>query len=151
MTDQITLLHLGPEDAHVLKTVRPETFDYAIDPVQARAFLMDPAHEIVVAIDGGHVIGMATGLVVLHPDKQPGFFVNEVGVQDDYLRQGLGTLLCNALFDVARARGCHTIWVVTEGDNAPARALYAALGGQETTDLVMYEWEQHPPPQDGNG
>ena len=145
MTDQITLLHLGPEDAHVLENVRPETFDGPVDPAQARAFLNDPMHEIVVALSAGQVIGMATGLVVLHPDKQPSFFVNEVGVHDDFQRRGLGARLCTALFDIARACGCHNIWVVTEADNAPARALYSALGGRQTTGLVMYEWAPRKP------
>ena len=33
------------------------------------------------------------------------------------------------IMDVARDRACGDIWVATEGDNAPARALYRALGG----------------------
>ena len=41
----------------------------------------------------------------------------------------------------ARARGCKGIWLATETDNIAARALYRRLGADETTGIVVYDWD----------
>ena len=84
---------------------------------------------------------LASGTVLLHPDKPPMLFVNEVGTHQHVRRQGIARRLCAALFEAARARGCKGIWLATETDNAPARALYHALGGRETEGFVIYDWD----------
>ncbi|MBT8475957.1 MAG: GNAT family N-acetyltransferase [Rhodobacteraceae bacterium] len=139
--ETITIRHLGPEDADVLTRVRPGTFDHPVDLSAAWAFLAAGLNEMVVALTAGEVIGFASGTTILHPDKAPAFFVSEVGVHEDYRRQGIGTRLMRKIFDVARDRGCEGIWVATEGDNTAARALYRHLGARETGDVVVYDWD----------
>jgi len=78
----ITIRALGPEDLVLLVAVPEGLFDEPVDPVQAAAFLADPMHEIVLALGGDLAVAMATGTVVLHPDKPPSMFVNEVGTRD---------------------------------------------------------------------
>ncbi|MDX8350912.1 GNAT family N-acetyltransferase [Cognatiyoonia sp. IB215182] len=141
MADTITLRQLGPDDVDLLMAVEPGLFDYAVRPEQARAFLDEPLHEIILAFDGDQAVGMASGQVLLHPDKAPAFFVNEVGVRDTYQRRGIAKRLCAALMQVARARGCEGIWLATEGDNAAARALYRSLDARETGEIVVYDWD----------
>lgn len=51
-----------------------------IDPTWSAEFLRDPRHHIAVAIEDGVVVGIASGVHYLHPDKPPELFVNEVGV-----------------------------------------------------------------------
>ncbi|WP_400086355.1 GNAT family N-acetyltransferase [Yoonia sp. R78084] len=141
MRETITLRRLGPEDLDVLMAVEEGLFDNAILPDQAEAFLNDGRHEMVLAFDGGDAVGMASGQELLHPDKAPAFFINEVGVRESHQRRGIATALCNRLIEVARTRGCEGIWLATEGDNGPARSLYRAMGARETADIVVYDWD----------
>jgi len=137
----ITIRNLGPEDAHVLDRVRPGTFDNPVDPALAFGFLATRVNELVVALDRGEVIGFASGTVLMHPDKPMAFFIQEVGVHDDYQRQGIARRLMERICDLARDRGCQGIWLATEAKNEPARGLYRSLEGRETGDLVMYDWD----------
>ncbi len=137
----ITIRNLGPDEAHVLDRVKPGTFDNPVDPGFAFGFLATRVNELVVALDRGEVIGFASGTVLMHPDKPMSFFINEVGVHEDYRRRGIATRLVERICDLARDRGCQGIWLATEADNAPARALYRAMEARETGGLVMYDWE----------
>lgn len=67
--------------------------------------------------------------------------MNEVEVAEAWRRQGIGTALCKMLIDLARERGCNGIWLATETANAPARALYKGLNAQESSDIVVYDWD----------
>jgi ribosomal protein S18 acetylase RimI-like enzyme len=131
MRDKITFRHLGPDDLEMLLAVPEGLFDEPLDPAQSRAFLNDPHHEIVLAYAGDLAVGMATGTVLLHPDKPPSMFVNEVGVREDWQRRGIGAAVTTSLFRIARRRGCKGIWLGTEADNEAALALYRKLGGVE--------------------
>ncbi len=140
MPQGIEIRALGPEDAAVLENVRPDTFDGPIIPKQLCAFLTSDLHRIVVALEGDLVIGMATGLTMLHPDKEPTFFINEVGVHDDYRRRGIGRRLTTVLMQIARAGGDVGVWLATGQDNVAARGLYRDLGARETGGVVVYDW-----------
>lgn len=118
-----------------------EVFDNPVDPVQLAAFVADPGHQMVFAVDRGRVVGMASGTVLLHPDKQPAFLINEVGVEDDLRRRGIGAALCRHLIDLARGLGCQGVWLATETDNDAARGLYRKLDARETGAVVVYDWD----------
>ncbi|MEL6837777.1 MAG: GNAT family N-acetyltransferase [Pseudomonadota bacterium] len=141
MADTITLRHLGPDDLDMLLEVEEGLFDNPVRRDQAAAFLDNPLHEMVLAYENSHAVGMASGQILLHPDKSPAFFINEVGVRDTHQRQGIAKKLCVALMTVARDRGCQGIWLATEGDNVAARALYRSLDARETGDIVVYDWD----------
>lgn len=141
MVETITLRHLGPDDLELVLNIKEGLFDGPVRPEQAAAFLAEPLHDMVVAMDGVVVVGMASGQVSLHPDKLPAYFIGEVGVRDAYQRRGIATRLCLALKDIAEARNCNGVWVPTEDENAPARALYRSLNGRETTGVVVYDWD----------
>jgi ribosomal protein S18 acetylase RimI-like enzyme len=141
MTETITLRALGPDDLDVLLGVKEGLFDNPIRPDQARAFLDDPLHELVLAFAGDEVVGMASGQVMFHPDKAPAFLIAEVGVRDEFQRQGIAKRMCDQLMQIARARGCEGIWLATEHDNAPARALYQSLDARQTDGIVVYDWD----------
>ena len=138
---------LGTGDARVLERVADDVFD---DPLDARAtaeFLADPRHHIAVAIDDGWVVGFASGVHYVHPDKaRPELFVNEVGVAESHHRRGIGKALMNALLARGQELGCSVAWVLTERDNVAAMALYASAGGTEPGhDQVMFSFELAPP------
>ena len=135
----IRMLEAG--DEAVFARIGPEVFDHAVDPALAREFLADPHHHIAVAIDAGTVVAFASGVDYVHPDKPREMFVNEVGTASTHRGQGLGKKVVTALCDHARAMGCKVAWVLTERDNAAARALYKSAGGRELShDTVHIEW-----------
>lgn len=133
----VTIRLLGPDDASVLDRVAADVFDHAVDPRWAAEFLADARHHLAVAIDGGEVVGMASAVHYVHPDKPPELWVNEVGVAPVYQRRGVGRGLMEALFERGRALGCRNAWVSTEASNAAARGLYAAVGGEEEPEPVV--------------
>lgn len=137
----ITLRTLGPGDHAVLRDVAPEVFDEAVDARLTAEFLADPRHHLVVALDGTTVVGFASGLHYVHPDKPAQMFVNEVGVAPTHRRRGIGRLVLRALLDYARTTGCAEAWLGTDVSNDAARALYRAAGGAEAPEpFVMYSW-----------
>jgi ribosomal protein S18 acetylase RimI-like enzyme len=132
--------HLLPADIGLLLAVPPDLFDNPIQPAQARAFLADPGHILLLAYDGDLAVGMVSATVLLHPDKEPSLFVNEVGTRDSHLRQGIATALMTDLLTLARSRGCEGVWLGTEPDNTAALGLYRKLGGVEET-FVGFGWD----------
>jgi ribosomal protein S18 acetylase RimI-like enzyme len=128
---------LGRDDAPVLERVAAEVFDNAIDPTLAAEFLGDPRHHLTVAITDGVVVGMASAVHYVHPDKPPELWVNEVGVAPSHRRRGIGQRLMHALFERARELGCAEAWVGTEATNTAARKLYAAVGGKEAAMIMV--------------
>ncbi len=132
---------LGPADASVLDRVAPGVFDNAVDPRWTAEFLADNRHHLVVALDAGLVVGMASAVHYVHPDKPPELWVNEVAVAPAHRGQGIGRQLLEALFERGRSLGCGQAWVATEPSNTPARRLYAAAGGVEApAPFVMVEF-----------
>ncbi len=132
---------LGPDDAPTLSSVAPDVFDHDIDPQWTREFLADLRHHLAVALDGDTVVGMASAVHYVHPDKAPELWVNEVGVAPTHMRRGIGRQMLSVLFAHARTIGCLSGWVLTDLDNTAARNLYKAAGGVEATEpVVMVEF-----------
>ena len=135
MTYEIRLLTAA--DALVLERVADQVFDEPVNPAWARELLADPRHHLVVAISDDTVVGFASAVHYVHPDKAPQLWINEVGVAPAYHRRGIGRAMLATLVERGRSLGCGEAWVLTEDDNAPARGLYQALGGVESA-CIMY-------------
>jgi aminoglycoside 6'-N-acetyltransferase I len=116
-------------NASLLDNVDEDVFDNKVQPALLQAFLANPANLMVVAVAEGQVVGMATAICYVHPDKPLAMFINEVGVSQRAQGQGIGKRLVSVLLEKARGRGCTEAWVATELSNKPARALYQSLGG----------------------
>lgn len=132
MAIEIKVLQRG--DDSILMNVAAEVFDKPIDAKLTREFLEDPRHHIAVAIDDGLVVGFASGVHYIHPDKPPELRINEVGVAPAHRRRGLGKAVLRALFQVGRAKNCRVAWVLTDRTNDAAMALYSSVGGTEGAD-----------------
>jgi ribosomal protein S18 acetylase RimI-like enzyme len=133
------ILLLGPDDAAVLDRVAPGVFDKPVRPDWCTEFLADPRHHLVVARDEGLVVGMASGVHYLHPDKAPQLFINEVAVSTSHRGQGIGRRMLQRLVERATELGCTEAWVLTDVDNAAANRLYAAAGAEvPPAPCVMY-------------
>lgn len=140
----IRLLRSG--DDAVLSNVAADVFDEDVDHALTREFLADPRHHIFVALDGDLVVGMATGMHHIHPDKPVEFWVNEVGVAPSHQRRGIATALIKALFAHGRSLGAKIAWLGTERSNVEAMALYAGLGGREVApDPVNLDFDLSDP------
>jgi GNAT superfamily N-acetyltransferase len=127
---------LGPDDGSVLTRVAPDVFDHPIAPRWSAEFLADPRHHLAVALDGGMVVGMASAVHYVHPDKAPQLWINEVGVAPTHRGRGVGRQILEALLARGRALGCTEAWVLTDEANTAARRLYAAAGGVATSTLM---------------
>ena len=130
---------LRAQDLAVLDAVAPGVFDDPLDPAATLAFLSDPRHHLVVAIDAQVVVGFVSAVHYVHPDKPaPEMWINEVGVAETHQGQGIGTALIAALLEIARRLGCTEAWVLTDRNNERAMRLYRAGGGTATHDHVMF-------------
>jgi ribosomal protein S18 acetylase RimI-like enzyme len=128
-----------PDTASLLDRVDDDVFDHEVRPELLRAFLANPSNVLVVAVAEGEVVGMATGMAYVHPDKPLSLFINEVGVSGRFQRRGVGRQLMSALLDWGRQRGCREAWVATEVNNTSARALYQSCGGiEDENNAVVY-------------
>ena len=137
---------LGPGDEAVLDRVGEGVFDEAIDPALAREFLADSRHHLCVAVDDGVVVGFASALHYIHPDKPAELWVNEVGVANTHRERGVAKAILAVLFEHARTLGCKQAWVLTEGSNVAALKLYHATGGKPTAiHPVLFEFDLVPP------
>ena len=135
MSIDIRILEAG--DEAVLANVAPGVFDNDVDPGLSSEFLSDARHHLAVALDGGLVVGFASAVDYVHPDKPRELWINEVGVAPSHQRQGLGRQLLRAMLDLGGRLGCRDAWVLTSPANGPAVRLYEAAGGTDLADAPM--------------
>ena len=118
--------------------VAPGVFDDPLNAEATREFLSDPRHHLAVATDAGVIVGFASGIHYVHPDKSsPELWINEVGVADGRQREGIGKAVVGALLDDARRLGCSEAWVLTDKANTAAVRLYTSLGGSQSEQLMF--------------
>lgn len=115
----MVIRELSADDASIFAAVEPEVFD----------------HEV----DAGRVVGFASGVHYIHPDKPPELWINEVAVAPTHRRRRIGRAVVERLLEVGRALGCVEAWVLTENDNQAALGLYASVGCvRAAPDPVMF-------------
>ena len=111
MSIEYKLLRAGDEG--VLARVAAAVFDNLLDERLTAEFLRDPRHHLVVAVEAG-VVGFASAVHYVHPDKPAELSVNQVGVAPTHRQRGVGKGLLDALFSTGRQAGCRAAWVLTE-------------------------------------
>jgi aminoglycoside 6'-N-acetyltransferase I len=130
---------LGISDLPLLMTTAEGVFDYAVNEAYAREFLGDPRHHIVVAMVDGVVIGFASAVHYIHPDKPPELWINEVGVAAEHQGKGIGKAIMTEILRLAGTIGCVNAWVLTDKNNDAANGLYKSVGGLiSEEETVMY-------------
>ena len=137
MSDVIVRL-AGVADLGLLDRVVDDVFDGPVNAALLREFVADPRHHLALALGpASEVVGFASAVHYVHPDKRPQLFINEVGVAGPWQGRGLGSRLLRVLLDHARALGCSEAWVLTDADNAAACALYRAAGGRAQPTVMF--------------
>jgi aminoglycoside 6'-N-acetyltransferase I len=131
----------GPADLDLFARVAPQVFDGPLVPERLAAYLASPDHLMILALDGGDVVGQVSAVIHRHPDMPDELSIDNLGVTPELQRLGIGRRLMEAILAAGRQRGCAGAWVVTETDNAPARALYRALGPVEGETVVCYHYD----------
>lgn len=123
----------------MLDHVAPGVFDYPVNPRSCAEFFADPRHHLAVALDDDLVVGMASAIHYVHPDKPAQLFINEVGVAPSHHRRGLGRRLIQVLLVLGRELGCSEAWVLTDEANTAARELYVSEGADPVPEhSLMY-------------
>ena len=128
---------LTPADAPLFERIAEGVFDHAVQERLVAEFLSDPRHSLAVALADGLIVGMASGVRYVHPDKPPELWINEVGVSPDYQRRGLAKRIVAELLAEGGRQGCREAWVLTDFDNEAARATYRSAGGVESGPQLM--------------
>ena len=93
---------------------------------------------IVALTDSGVIMGRIYGHV-LHRYEQTDLLLYEVDVVEEHQRKGVGQAMMEFVKTLCVERGYTEAWVLTEDENASARALYSRAGGVvEAYPTVMY-------------
>lgn len=136
-----TVQFLTPADIPLLLNAAKDVFDYAVNENYAREFLDDPRHHIVVALVDGVVIGFASAVHYIHPDKPPELWINEVGVAAPHQGRGIAKVILKEMVRLGKDLGCVNAWVLTERNNTAANKLYQSVGGRiSEEETVLYEF-----------
>ena len=148
MPPDLRIFLLDARTQGALARVADGVFDDPIRPDSLATFLAAGNHHMALATCGDEVVGMASAVSTIHPDKLPELWINEVGVAAAHQRQGIGRRLLGRLLELARHLGCREAWVLADPDNAPALALYRAVaspaGTSEASPAVMLTWRTGP-------
>lgn len=110
----------------------------------AREFLAVDTNEQLAAFAGDELVGqlLAYELTRRHGDGKM-MFIYEIGVRDDYRRNGVGRLLFDGLKEVCRERGIARSFVITNERNEEAMAFYRALGAtRDATDEAVFDFDR---------
>lgn len=141
MQEEVEVRLLGPDELAILEQVDPDVFDNPVRLDLAAQYLANPNNLLAVAIQAGEVVGMASAITYVHPDKPLSMFINEVGVSEKLQGQGLGKRLMSALLQQGHTLGCTEAWVATDESNGAARAFYTSVAGEEDPErAVIYTW-----------
>ena len=137
----LEIVMLEATNAALFRNVAPDVFDNPVDSRLAAEFVRDPRHHMAMAIQDGQVVGMASGVHYVHPDKAPELWINEVAVSPAYRGQGVGRRLVERLCERGRELGCVEAWVLTDHGNPAAMRMYGQAGGVERpVPVAMFEF-----------
>ena len=90
----------------------------------------------------GVLLGISSGRFLIKPyEKERWLYVDEVDVAVNHRKKGAGKAMMNKLFDMADDHDCEEVWLGTETDNEPAKALYRSLDPEEEETFVGFTWE----------
>ena len=137
---RIEIIRLSAENASLLDHVAEDVFDEDIVPARLAAYLAHETNLMFLAVADGLVVGQVAACVHRHPDQPTELYLDNLGVAEDFRRQGVARRLVNTMLDLGRSLGCEEWWVATEEDNGPARSLYEGFGDKGKL-AAFYEFD----------
>jgi ribosomal protein S18 acetylase RimI-like enzyme len=139
MKAPIEVRRVGPTDGASVERAAA-LFDKPIQGDALARFLASEDHHLFLAFEADAPVGFVSGVELTHPDKGVEMFLYELAVSEDVRRRGVGTALVEALAELARARGCRGMWVLTDEDNVAAVATYRRAGATIDQRTFLLEW-----------
>ena len=136
----IELVRITPTAMSLFDRIADEVFDEPIRPDCVSAYVVEPGHLMILAVDAGLVVGQCAAVIHRHPDKVTELYIDELGTAATHRRQGIARRMIDAMFEWGRELGCKESWLGTELDNVAANALYRAIDGRRDT-MAYYELE----------
>ena len=111
------------------------------DAEQGERFLAHPDTLLLVARWNGEPCGFLSAYRLQRFDRRGAeVLLYEIGVQEPFQRHGAGRALVEEAKRWAAEVGAAELWVLTEDENTPARALYSATGGREESGITMFDY-----------
>lgn len=89
-----------------------------------------PQYILLSAVEGDKLLGSVTGIVCpeMYVDCRPFLVLENMVVDQNSRKKGVGKALLHALEEIAKERDCRQIILVTESDRHDAAAFYKACG-----------------------
>lgn len=109
-----------------------------------KAFLADSQRFYLLAYRGGEIAGAVHGYLLLHPTGVKYLYVDEVDTVAKHRRHGVATAMMDETFQIARELGASELWLGTEHDNEPAKALYNGLHPSEIDNGPIFTYKVTP-------
>jgi GNAT superfamily N-acetyltransferase len=139
--NDLTIRHATSADLEPMVRLLADLFsiesDFRVDAVRQRRglamLLSDPRATVLVATRDGAVVGMATvQLLVSTSEGDLSALVEDVVVDRDARRRGVGRRLLAACEEWARSRDATRMQLLTDRGNATALAFYERTGWRPT-------------------
>ena len=114
----------------LLPQLRTDPSEYSASITELRSITEDNDVALVVALDSGHIIGMATLYIITKFSKRNGH-VEDVVVDSGYRGQGLGEKIMHKIIEIARDEHVKTLHLTSRPDRSAANKLYQKLGFEQ--------------------
>ena len=128
---------LGPGDEELLHRAVRAFRD--VDAAAPDLFLEDPRSHAFVALDGDEVVGWCFGYELFRPEGRWMMVLYQIDVVEARRPEGTGRQLLDAFVAVARSKGHHEMWLLTDAGNDAARRLYPGAG-RAPVERLGYWW-----------
>lgn len=106
-----------------------------------REFLSDANRFYLIATIDGEIAGALHGYNNVHPAGVNYLYVDEVDTIKKFRRRGVATAMMKEALMIARDYGADELWLGTEHDNEPAKALYLGLNPTEIENGPIYSYK----------
>jgi aminoglycoside 6'-N-acetyltransferase I len=145
--DRILIRRLTPADtklaAEAIDTLKPaaERAGRKLTEDAIRPFLERAGNVLLVATAGSVPVGFAVGYLLDRVDRDaPMLLLYEIEVAPTRRRRGIGRAIVEELERLATSLGAVKMWVLTDRENAAARALYASCGASLQDTGLLFTW-----------
>jgi ribosomal protein S18 acetylase RimI-like enzyme len=141
--DRIRIRRLQSDDAELAVSAVGALKRSRIGLEDARLFLADRKHYLLVADDVGAPVGFLLGYRLNRLDRQGAkLFIYELEVARQYRRRGIGTALVVRINAIARRERMSSTFVLTNRSNSAAVQFFESTGARLATgDDLLFVYE----------
>jgi len=110
-----------------------------------KKYLSSSQNILLLAYSEEKIVGAVIAYILPHPDStNSSLYVHELDTHPSFRRQGVGTVLMQAVFRLAKSHGLGEVWIGTETDNDAANSLYRKLNPYEEEASIIYSYKIKP-------